>query len=215
MSDQNKNNIEERERSSELPERLERKPAVLTPAPAFDMESLRLGTNYTKLAATTREQSSIPTDKPGPHDFFRVHTHNMMDVSLLENKVDGLRYLVSPSVADMLDSSLAKPKTLYLWMNRAGTFGLWPCGLQLDDGTDYPAWQSAHAVCQTAMERWLRIAWNKSANGYDMIFLSDSVRVPEPAWPTASFHDILGKAFKGRIITELDHPVLRRLRGEV
>ncbi len=215
MSDQNKNNIEERERSSGLPERLERKPAVLTAAPAFDMESMRLDTDYTKLAATTREQSSIPTEKPGKHDFFRVHPHNMMDASVLQNEADGFCYIVSPGVAVMLEGNLAKPKTLYLWMNRAGTYGIWPCGLPLDDGTDYPAWQSAHAVCQTAMQRWLRIAWNKSANGYDMIFVSDNVRVPEPAWPTASLSEILGKAFKGRIITDLDHPVLRRLRGEV
>jgi hypothetical protein len=37
----------------------------------------------------------------------------------------------------------------------------------------------------------------------------------EPEWPDVSFQEILKIAFKGRLIEELDHPVLRRLRGEL
>jgi hypothetical protein len=39
--------------------------------------------------------------------------------------------------------------------------------------------------------------------------------LPNPEWPEMSFTRILEIAFKGRYITDLDHPALRRLRGEV
>ena len=34
-------------------------------------------------------------------------------------------------------------------------------------------------------------------------------------WPDTPFRDLLRTAFKGRYIDSLDHPVLRKLRGEV
>ena len=37
----------------------------------------------------------------------------------------------------------------------------------------------------------------------------------EPEWPDIDFTKILETAFKGRYITDLEHPALRRLRGEV
>jgi hypothetical protein len=37
----------------------------------------------------------------------------------------------------------------------------------------------------------------------------------EPQWPAVPFKELLRVAFKGRFIDSLDHPVLRRLRGEV
>ncbi len=38
--------------------------------------------------------------------------------------------------------------------------------------------------------------------------------LPGPTWPDVSFRDLLAIAFKGKRIDTLDHPVLRRLRGE-
>jgi hypothetical protein len=38
---------------------------------------------------------------------------------------------------------------------------------------------------------------------------------PEPQWPGIGFEELLRIAFKGRYIDSLDHPVLRRLRGEI
>ena len=40
-------------------------------------------------------------------------------------------------------------------------------------------------------------------------------RWPEPIWPDLGFPDILKIAFRGRMISSLDHPVVQRLRGPV
>ena len=37
---------------------------------------------------------------------------------------------------------------------------------------------------------------------------------PEPDWPDMAFNALLRIAFKGKVIDTLDHPMLRRLRGE-
>jgi hypothetical protein len=37
--------------------------------------------------------------------------------------------------------------------------------------------------------------------------------ISEPAWPDASFQDLLRIAFRDRMIDRVDHPVIRRLRG--
>jgi hypothetical protein len=39
--------------------------------------------------------------------------------------------------------------------------------------------------------------------------------LPEPQWPELPFSQILQIAFKDKYIDSLDHPVLRKLRGEV
>jgi hypothetical protein len=39
--------------------------------------------------------------------------------------------------------------------------------------------------------------------------------LPEPEWPEQSLGDLLRIAFKVRYVDSLDHPVLKRLRGEV
>ena len=36
----------------------------------------------------------------------------------------------------------------------------------------------------------------------------------EPAWPAKTFGDLLKVAFRDRFIDSIDHPVLKRLRGE-
>jgi hypothetical protein len=35
----------------------------------------------------------------------------------------------------------------------------------------------------------------------------------EPEWPDVSFQEIIRLAFRDRLITSLNHPVIKRLRG--
>ena len=40
-------------------------------------------------------------------------------------------------------------------------------------------------------------------------------QLPDPEWPDLPFKELLRIAFKDRFISDLNHPVLHRLRGEV
>jgi hypothetical protein len=44
------------------------------------------------------------------------------------------------------------------------------------------------------------------------MFVAEST-MSEPVWPEASFQDLVKLAFRDRLITKLDHPVIKRLRG--
>jgi hypothetical protein len=37
----------------------------------------------------------------------------------------------------------------------------------------------------------------------------------DPEWPELSFQELVNLAFKDKVVDRLDHPVLRRLRGEL
>ena len=61
------------------------------------------------------------------------------------------------------------------------------------------------------MTRWIRVKANMSLRAYE-IFEAESA-IPDPVWPDLSFEAIYRIAFKDRLITSPDHPVIKRLRG--
>ena len=61
------------------------------------------------------------------------------------------------------------------------------------------------------MTRWVRVKANMSLRAYE-IFEAESA-IPDPIWPELSFEVIYRIAFKDRLITSPDHPVIKRLRG--
>ena len=64
-----------------------------------------------------------------------------------------------------------------------------------------------------ARGRWIRLVPNMSLGAYEIYEASGEI--PEPEWPELSLQEILQIAFKGRYITQDDHPVIRHLRGEL
>ncbi len=53
---------------------------------------------------------------------------------------------------------------------------------------------------------------NMGAGTYDV--LEARGQFPDPVWPEVTLEKLLELAFKDRFIDNLDHPVLKRLRGE-
>jgi hypothetical protein len=66
---------------------------------------------------------------------------------------------------------------------------------------------------RAAQDRWVRVNANMDAGGYDLMYAEGNL--PDPKWPDMTWGDILMRAFKGRVIDSLDHPVCRKLRGEI
>ena len=54
---------------------------------------------------------------------------------------------------------------------------------------------------------------NLALGGYEVFQAQGNL--PDPVWPDQPFGYLLRTAFKDRFIKTLDHPMLRRLRGEV
>jgi hypothetical protein len=62
-----------------------------------------------------------------------------------------------------------------------------------------------------AREEWVRVMSGEGC--YDISRPNGTL--PEPTWPDRSFESIITTAYKGRIITDFNHAILRELRGEV
>jgi len=90
---------------------------------------------------------------------------------------------------------------------------LWPVRLPSPDGRQLAWHHSAQVAAEMAMKRWIRVKANMSLGAYDIF--EANCTIPEPEWPSdISFPKLLEIAFKGRLVDSLDHPVLKRLRGE-
>ena len=64
-----------------------------------------------------------------------------------------------------------------------------------------------------AKTRWVRTTANMSLGAYDLAVASG--QVAEPSWPDITFQEVIKIAFRDKMISDWNHPVLRRLRGEV
>jgi hypothetical protein len=103
-------------------------------------------------------------------------------------------------------------KRLYLAVNTTKTVFLWPVKLPGPDG-QIDSWnQSAGEIADLAKHQWVRVMSNRDLGAYDP--KSASNLTTEPVWPHVSFEEILRIAFKGKVISSLEHPKLRQLRGE-
>jgi hypothetical protein len=61
------------------------------------------------------------------------------------------------------------------------------------------------------MKRWVRVRANMSLGAYEMFEAASTI--PDPTWPELSFQELVKIAFRDRLITSLNHPVIKRLRG--
>jgi hypothetical protein len=72
--------------------------------------------------------------------------------------------------------------------------------------------RSALEAAQEAKGRWVRLTANMATGMYD-IYVAPA-DLPPPVWPAMTFKELLRLAFKDKVIADINHPVLRRLRGE-
>jgi hypothetical protein len=193
-------------------------PAATTPAAAaapdpFDLDRLRLAQNFNETVGVKKLLTTVPVRKPHKQDFVRVHRDAAYreNFSLIELKEDNEQYLFGDSgLAAELAPEISNV-TLFTTINRQNVVFLWPVRLPGPDGKDMDWWRSGREAAAEAMEAWVRVTSNKSLGAYE---ITTSKKVTsEPTWPEASFLELIKIAFRDRLITSVDHPVVKRLRG--
>jgi hypothetical protein len=180
----------------------------------FDPSRLRLSQDFENKVGVKKAVITVPVRKPDRQWFVRVHPSESwrLDTAVLELKEERETYLVEPALWPELPGEVV-PKVLFTGINPQGVAFLWPVRLQGMDGK-WDEWnRSAMEAAQLAMRGWVRIAANMSLGAYEVF--EATAELPEPEWPDIGFQKLLRVAFKDRFIRELDHPVVRRLRGEV
>ena len=197
-------------------------PVVTTtsPVPApdpFDPKRLRLRQDFGANLGLRKRITHIPVDKPPKESYIRCHPDTgayWLDTCVIELKQDRETYLVLPELWPELEGEATfGAKSLALSVHRDGSPFLWPLRLPGPDGKLDNWGASAREAAMIATTVWTRVTSNLAAGVYDA---QEATGIDaEPTWPAESMGEILRVAFRGKVIETPDHPVLRRLRGEV
>jgi len=178
----------------------------------FDLGRLRLSQDFHNLAGVKKALMTIPVRRPDRQDFVRVRSGEgwYLETVVLEDSVDRETYLVDPLLRSELVGEVI-PKVLYTTINRQGILFLWPIRLPGEDGRLNDWSKSALEAAEMAKTRWIRLIANRALGAYDVY--NPVGNLPEPEWPGVSFQEVIRIAFRDKLISRMDHPVLRRLRG--
>lgn len=176
--------------------------------------ALRLTQNFGETLGVKKVLTTVPVGKPSKDRFFRAHTSPswVFPTWILENKTTGETYLVSAEVASVL-GGLVRPVELHAVIDRQNNVFLVPIPLPGSNGVRNPWHESLAQAVERSKSVWLRISANKELGGYE-IFEATS-KLPDPVWPDISLDELLDVAFKGRIITDLDHPIVQERLGNI
>lgn len=180
----------------------------------FDPASLRLSGTSTAGIGVKRVLNHVRCQKPNKQEFIRIHPSEdyRLETAVLQDKTQREDYLVAPALWDDLASEIT-PTRLVTAITRHDTLFLWPATLPSVDGKSNRWHESMLEAQQHAIEKWVRVQADMSANEY--VLYEATGNFPEPNWPDLTFEEILKLAFKTRFIDSMDHAFLRALRGEV
>lgn len=179
----------------------------------FDLKSLRLSQDFTSQIGVKKLITTVPVHKPNRQDFVRVRAGAawQLPTAVIELKEDRETYLVHPGILDELAGEVVA-KIIFTAINRQGVIFLWPVKIPTQDARGDSWSRSALEAANLATEKWIRIQANMSLGAYDTF---EATTDSEPVWPDTSFQRLMDIAFKDRYITSLDHPVVKRLRGDL
>jgi hypothetical protein len=186
-----------------------------TPDP-FDPKHLRLSQDFSATLGVKKAILTIPRRRPSKEIWVRVHPKEeyRIQTGILELKEEQELYLVAADLWPVLATEATfGPRILFTAITRQGDLFLWPIRLP-GQGGRVDSWnRSALDAAFLAENRWIRMAPNMSLGAYDVFEATGNL--PEPEWPDILFRDILEIAFKDHLINDFNHPVLKRLRGEL
>jgi len=191
-----------------------------TPAPdPFDPANLRLTGDFAANVGVKKVLLTVPYRKPDKSWFFRVNPdpNYQMTTCVIELKEEGIggeTYLVHKDLWPQLATeAVFSPRAFYTCINKLGAVFIWGLKLPAADGR-FDEWgRTAMEAANRGQKCWVRIAANMTIRTNDVFEAIG--KLGEPEWPTTPFTELLRIAFKDRIISDLNHPILRRLRGEV
>jgi hypothetical protein len=181
----------------------------------FDPAALRLSQDFGAMVGGEKILTTVPVRKPSKENWFRVHPDEAyrLNTIVCELKEDSETFLLSAELQSLLGTEpTLRVVTLHTCIDRANNVFLWPIPLPGMDGKDNPWHQSAREAVRLASERWVRIVSNRSLGAYEASVTR--AELAEPSWPGKTFGELLKIAFRDRFIDSIDHPILKRLRGE-
>jgi hypothetical protein len=179
----------------------------------FDLTKLKLSQDFAADLGVKKILLTVPVRRPDKQAFIRVHPDAAysLETAVLVSDEDRETYLVERSLWSELRDVV--PKVLFTAITKQGIVFLWPVRLPGTDGRHDEWNRSALEAATVATKAWIRVVSNTSLGAYEV--LQATGNYPEPEWPDIPFQELVRIAFKDRFILSMDHPAIRRLRGEI
>ena len=187
--------------------------------PFSNLDQLRLSQDHMTAIGLRKELMTVPVRKPSKEWFVRVHPDPAyrLETAVIEFKEDSEVYLVDKALwSELAAESTFSPRLFLTGISRPGNVVfLWPIRLPGEDGR-LDSWnQSAIEIATTiATEKWVRVSSNRHLAAYEPYVAAASDSWGEPQWPEKKFNQLVRLAFRHSLIDNLEHPALKRLRGE-
>jgi hypothetical protein len=195
--------------------RLEADVHAVRPEDEWNLDALRLAQDFDAEVGGKKLLTTVPVRRPKRQEFVRVHPDPAwhLEAALLEAEEDNESYLVVSTLQKALIEEV-QPVDLVTTMNRGGLLFLWPVKRSKGNKRDNAWLTSAQEGARLAQKHWIKIASNRELAAYQITQAAGYF--PDPEWPAdLTFSDLLKLAFKDHVIQDMQHPVLRRLRGEI
>ena len=179
----------------------------------FDPKRLAMSLTGGEKFGAKKLLTIVPVRKPTLKEWVMTHSSNdySLIVAIVEDSDGGQPYIVLPEIAAAHPGEI-KQVELRLAVNRQGTLFLWKIPMVDPDGREN-FWNTSHReAVEAAKNGWIRMISNRSLGAYEVHIAPAIETVPK--WPEQSFQQLLEIAFKGRLIADADHILLRQLRGE-
>ncbi|MBC8287880.1 MAG: hypothetical protein H8E42_10455 [Nitrospinae bacterium] len=199
-------NVDEIEQTEEIKQNVGQK--------GFDLSSLRLSQDFGSMVGVKKVITTIPVHKPHKQEFVRIRPEDdyQFSTAVIEMKEDRETFLIAPELWSELPGEIV-PKIFLTGMTRQGVLFLRSIRLPNADGRHDNWNRSALEAAELAKKKWVKVVSNMALGGYEVYEATGEL--PDPEWPDLSFGEIMEIAFKDRYITGMDHPVIRRLNGEI
>ncbi len=184
----------------------------------IDLTSIKLSQDFIAMAAVKKLITSVPVRKPHRQEFIRVKPgeENRLLTYVMEDKDFRDSYLVQPqlwqTLLDRLPGDMVA-KVLFVTLNRQNILSVWPIRPPGPDGRIDEWNRTAMEGALMAQERWIKVSSNIALGAYELTPAPGNIA--DPQWPDITFKEIVNIAFKGKVIDTMEHPVIRRLLGEV
>lgn len=179
-----------------------------------DISSLRISANFGERMAVKKILVNVPVRKPNKSTFFRVRDGEewVFSAFIYENKEVGDTYILTQDMAEIVPESVRRVQ-LYVAVDRRGNPMLIPLILPGEDGRRNAWHVSLGLAIERAKRKWVRVAANMTAGAYDV--LEAQANLGEPEWDENTLEQLIEIAFRGKIISSLDHPAIQELLGRI
>jgi hypothetical protein len=184
-------------------------PAVASPMEDFDYNTLRLPQDFDQSCGARPVLTGIDVRKPKGTEWVRVHPSPDFRRLLGLVGVPAGQYVVHQDLAPVL-GGVVKPRLLVAAVNNYRSPFLWPLRWPAADGRRDSYMDSENIAADRARDYWVRVVSNQDAHRYDL-FDAAAGKIPDPEWPQIDFATWLKLAFSGRVIKDLNHPLVRLL----